>query len=560
MNDPHKIVDDLEDLVLTDTDGNYVTHDDPRLFTITPRDHVRMALVTDTLDADFVNYLHQNDYAVKILTRNDLANDLSRNEAEFFDAYSSGQENPLPLGRGVNRRRWDRVADLTRNNYGLHTVGPGKHLSYKANVRYGMKRALRQNLKGLTAKEYEALRILTRLSKNLYNSTLYEVRQHFFNNGEYLNYYDAYPRLKQNENYEALNSQMAQQTMKRVDEAFKSFFKLVEKKRQNKYNQRISIPHYLPKDGYFLLDYPNQAFQIKDDHLRIGVPKQVREQFGIDITEIQIPFTYDDVRKKDLKRLQILPKGQNCDYFEYRVVYEEEQELIETRDGSWLAVDLGVSNLATCMDDRGHTFIVCGKKLKSQNRWFNKKLARLQSVKDKQGIKGNTARINRLYRKRNNKVHDYLDKTVREIVDHCIENNIETVYVGDGKGWKQGCNLGDRNNQNFVQIPFDKLKQKLKHKLKHHGIEYELVNEAYTSKCSFLDNEPVQKHPEDKYAGKRVHRGLFRGSDGTEINGDVNGAGNIARKGTGKPNPSLFTDEEEGLESAVTAPKRIRVQ
>ncbi len=87
MNDPHKIVDDLEDLVLSDTDGRYITHDDPRLFTITPRDHVRMALVTDTLDADFVNYLHRNDLVVKVLTRSDLAADLSQSEAEFFDAF-----------------------------------------------------------------------------------------------------------------------------------------------------------------------------------------------------------------------------------------------------------------------------------------------------------------------------------------------------------------------------------------------------------------------------------------------------------------------------------------
>lgn len=244
---------------------------------------------------------------------------------------------------------------------------------------------MRQNLKGLSAEEYEALRTLCRLSKNLYNSTLYEVRQHFFNNGEHLNYYDAYPRLKENENYQVLTSQMAQQTMKRVDESFQSFFKLVEKKRQNKYDQRISPPNYLPKDGYFLLDYPDQAFQFRDDHIRIGVPKQVREQHDIDITEIQIPFTYDEVREKDIKRLQILPRGQDCTHFEYRLVYVEEPEPIDTEKDSWLSIDLGVDNLATCLDHRGHSFIVCGKKLKSMNRWFNKKVASLQSVKDSRG-------------------------------------------------------------------------------------------------------------------------------------------------------------------------------
>jgi transposase len=92
-----------------------------------------------------------------------------------------------------------------------------------------MVQTLQQNLDGLESNEYEVLRSLSHLSKNLYNKTLYEVRQHYFNNGEYLNYYDAYDQLKTNWNYEVLPSQVAQQTMKQVDRGFKFFFNLVEK-------------------------------------------------------------------------------------------------------------------------------------------------------------------------------------------------------------------------------------------------------------------------------------------------------------------------------------------
>jgi len=113
-----------------------------------------------------------------------------------------------------------------------------------------MKKALRQNLKGLDKKEYEILRRMCRLSKNLYNKNLYEVRQHFFKNGEYLNYYNTYNRIKSNENYELLHSQVAQQTMKQVDQGFKSFFKLVEKKSESKYDKNANIPGYLDKDGF----------------------------------------------------------------------------------------------------------------------------------------------------------------------------------------------------------------------------------------------------------------------------------------------------------------------
>jgi len=230
-------------------------------------------------------------------------------------------------------------------------------------------------------------------------------------------------------------------------------------------------------------------------------------------------------------------------------------EEVETETGNFLSLDFGVENLATAVDHSGRSFILDGRQLKSFNRWYNKRRARLQSIKDKQGIDEETNRMYRLRKKRENKIHDYLNKAVAGLADYAEEHRIETVYIGDSKGWKQDVELGDRNNQNFVQIPFNKFKQKLKHKLEEKGINFELVNEAHTSKCSFLDQEPVEHHEE--YAGSRVERGLFRSSDATEINADVNAAANIARKATGKPNSELFC-LDDGVESVVATPRRIR--
>lgn len=417
-----------------------------------------------------------------------------------------------------------------------------------------MKKSLRQNLRGLNKEEYEILREMSRLSKNLYNRHLYEVRQYFFDNSEYLNYYNTYDRIKEDENYEKLNSQVAQQTMKQVDQGFKSFFKLVEKKREGKYNEEVNIPGYLDKDSFYMLRFPRQSFQLKEDYIRIGVPKQFREEHSFERKEVRIPFSYEDIREKDIKQLHILPQ-KDAEYFEYRIVYEQEQEVVETEKGRFLSLDLGVENLATAVDYSGRSFILDGRKLKSINRWYNKRRAKLQSIKDKQGIEKETQKMYRLRKKRENKIHDYLNKAVKGLVDYAVEHKIETVYVGDGKGWKQNVQMGDKNNQNFVQIPFDKFKQKLKHKLKEKELTLELVNEAYTSKCSFLDNESVEHHKE--YEGSRVERGLYRSKEGIEINADVNAAANIARKATGKPNTELFSSVD-GVESAVAAPIRIR--
>ncbi|MDQ7025730.1 MAG: hypothetical protein Q9P01_10885 [Anaerolineae bacterium] len=69
-------------------------------------------------------------------------------------------------------------------------------------------------------------------------------------------------------------------------------------------------------------------------------------------------------------------------------------------------------------------------------------------------------------------------------------------------------------------------------------------------KCSFLDNEPLEKH--DKYLGKRLKRGLFQASDGRLINADINGAGNIIRKVV----PKAFAD---GIEGVAVSPLRVAI-
>ena len=121
-------------------------------------------------------------------------------------------------------------------------------------------------------------------------------------------------------------------------------------------------------------------------------------------------------------------------------------------------------------------------------------------------------------------------------------NSLNTLFVGKNVGWKDSINLGRTNNQNFVSIPYNMLIQMLEYKCKLAGINFILVNEAYTSKCSFLDREKISKH--DSYAGRRIKRGLFISSSGIMINADVNGSLNIMRLGLEKQNVKLDVVEE----------------
>lgn len=87
---------------------------------------------------------------------------------------------------------------------------------------------VKQQVKHLSKEDYLALRELSHTAKNLANQAIYNVRQYYFTEGEYLNYQRNYALLKDSENYKILNSNMAQQILKEVDGSFKSFFGLLK--------------------------------------------------------------------------------------------------------------------------------------------------------------------------------------------------------------------------------------------------------------------------------------------------------------------------------------------
>lgn len=214
---------------------------------------------------------------------------------------------------------------------------------------------------------------------------------------------------------------------------------------------------------------------------------------------------------------------------------EQEPETAAVAPSRAMAVDLGLDNVAACVTTTGASFLMDGKKLKSINQWYNKQNAKYQSLKDQQGIQGLTRRQGRLLRKRNHRVRDYLKKVARTLIEYCLQFQIGTLIVGVNAGWKQGINLGSRNNQNFVQIPFHSLRVKLKSLCERYGIRYMEQEESDTSKTSALDSDELPIYDADNpreypFSGQRVKRGLYRSAQNQLVNADCNGAWNIGRK------------------------------
>ena len=411
---------------------------------------------------------------------------------------------------------------------------------------------VKQQVKHLSKEDYITIRELCHTAKNLANEAIYNVRQHYFTEGEFLKYEKNYTLLKNSPNYKALNSNMAQQILKEVDGSFKSFFGLLKLVKQGKYAfTDCKLPHYLPKDGYTTLIIG--FVRLKGNQLTLPFSNSFKKTHKS--VEIMIPPILLD---KTIKEIRIIPKA-NARFFEIQYIYEAECIQRNLNTNNALALDLGINNLVTAVSNSGQSFIIDGKRLKSINQWFNKENARLQSIKDKQHFSRKpTNRQKAVARNRNNKVNDYMNKTARRVIDYCIINNIGTLVVGYNETFQRNSHIGKQNNQNFVNIPYGQLRNKLEYLCKLNDIVFVKQEESYTSKSSFWDRDDLPVYNADNpkeypFSGRRLHRGLYKTASGKTINADVNGALNIMRKSSVVDMNILYSRGE------VDTPIRIRI-
>ena len=411
---------------------------------------------------------------------------------------------------------------------------------------------VKQQVKHLSKEDYRTIKELCHTAKNLANEAIYNVRQYYFSESEFLKYEKNYTLLKNSPNYKALNSNMAQQILKEVDGSFKSFFGLLKLAKQGKYAFKdCRLPKYLPKDGYTTLVIG--FVRLKGNKLILPLSNSFKKTHkAVDIT---IPPILLD---KNVKEIRIIPKAK-ARFFEIQYIYEAECVQRNLNTNNALALDLGVNNLVTAVSSNGRSFIINGRKLKSINQWFNKENARLQSIKDKQHYgKKSTNRQKAIARDRKNKVNDYMNKAARRIINYCIANDIGTLVAGYNETFQRCSRIGKQNNQNFVSIPYGQLRSKLEYLCKLNGIVFVKQEESYTSKASFWDRDDIPVYNADNpkeypFSGNRIHRGLYKTSTGKTFNADVNGALNIMRKSSVVDLSILYGRGE------VDTPVRIRI-
>ncbi|NEO71967.1 MAG: IS200/IS605 family element transposase accessory protein TnpB [Moorea sp. SIO3H5] len=346
-----------------------------------------------------------------------------------------------------------------------------------------------------------------------------------FKAGKYLNNAELDKIMKTNVHFKALRSACAQQTLHSVVESFKSYKALKKLYTLGQLTDKPRIPKYRKKGGLAVVSYPARWVKLVKGQLKFTLGKQVKAWFGVDNFLLPMPSNIDF---KSIKEYRFVPRN-GCFYLEF--VYERPNPDQVAPSDKVLGIDPGLNNWLTCVSNTRKSFIIDGRKVKSQNQWYNKRVAAIKKGKTQDYWDNQLASLTE---KRNRQMRDNVNKAARFVVNWCIKNQISTVVFGWNKRNKDGINIGKKNNQQFVQIPTAKLKNRIEQLCIEYGIKFVETEESYTSKASFLDQDflPVLGAKPEGWepSGKRVKRGLYRSGKGELINADANGACNILRK------------------------------
>ena len=370
-----------------------------------------------------------------------------------------------------------------------------------------------------TDERFDLIKNLCHLSKNLYNASLYDVRQYYFETKSYRTWQSQAPLFSKNKqpDYYALQSHLAQQVLMQVGRQFLSFF-------NNKSNKKKRIPKYKDKNGYNVITFNKVTISRQidfDEYKQIYTYTLCKRSYNLKIKSTKpnvkmVKFVYDEVN----------------DLIKCFKIYEVERPKLKKDNSRYFSIDPGLNNIVSIYNNIGiRPLLYNGRPIKSINQYYNKTNAKLRSELPN-NIKS-SKRLKQLSFKRNNKIDYEMHKISTHIITEAVKNNISKIIIGNNVGWKNEINIGRRNNQNFVNIPHTKLFNQLLYKGLLNGIEVIFTEESYTSKASFFDKDELPIYGENdnyKFSGKRISRGLYKDSKGNLWNADLNGGGNIMRK------------------------------
>ncbi len=371
----------------------------------------------------------------------------------------------------------------------------------------------------ITRQKAKVLGAMGYAGTKLWNTANWERRDQWDKTGEIPNYTEQASELKTNKWYKQLPSQTAQAVLEKLEQAYKSWYAL------RKNEERARPPGFRPKQIFSSLIFKKSAFQIQGKLIRVSLAKNLKQDLAYPEQYLWLPFKTYRAIEGEPRVLEL--KYTKGNWVGYLVVNIEPPISAIQKRSKVLAIDQGIINLIAGITTEGETIIYSGKGLLSIQRYFNKEIAKTQH-RVQSRVKGyvwNEGLVS-YHHKRGNQIRQALHALANDIVNYCLDRDIQIIVLGKLTHIRQKKVHGDKGNQKLHTWSFKQLAQTLRYKAEAVGIQIEEVSERNSSKCCSTCGKK----------GARCKRGLFKcktkqcSEYNKPVNADLNGARNILNR------------------------------
>jgi len=381
------------------------------------------------------------------------------------------------------------------------------------------------------------LRKLADASARLFNEVNYERRQQFFQHQrvDFKSTWDKYY-----EKYKGILGVNAQAVLQKNNEAWSSFFSLLNLKKKGKlppHMNHISPPRYwknekkrklllVIRQDRYEVDEKNHKLILKDFNLEIKFAGRLR-WYG---KQGRLEIYYDDTENAWYASIPVevgVEETKTGKKSKYIVRGERKSIQVEAPKGNKVAsIDLGINVLASVVVDDGTWLLYKGIRAKEDYFYLQRKIAEVQSLADKARNLGEyeaQEELNREKRRLFKKLTRRLLHLYRTLASHMIktlhDQGVSTIYLGYPYSIAQ-----DKGNKFTVNLwSYHKLMNAIELKAQEYGMKVYEVVEYNTSKyCAYHEVE-VSRNP----------RGVVTCPKGHKLHSDLNGALNILKKAIG---------------------------
>ena len=325
-------------------------------------------------------------------------------------------------------------------------------------------------------------------------------------------------QLKDNQHYNGLHSQSAQQVLEELADAFSNWLDS-DDDRDNPPGYRKSWYH--DAEGNLVheehprstVTWKKSAIRHDEQNHRLRLSKGANHKSSPGAWEY-ILVNYEKPKYREISEISQVRAVWNGTTYEIHIVHQI--EIPDESPGDKVAgIDLGICVTAAVAFPE-EAVLYPGNALSEDKHYFQ------QEEYDTEGQNGPSNKAEWAREKLSRRSTDFRHKLSSHIADECVRRNVGKVIIGDPSGVEEN-DWGRHGNKMLHNWAYGKTGDMLENKLLRNGIEVERPNERGTSsKCSNCGHEKKSD---------RVQRGVWCCSScDTVIHGDVNGADNLRQK------------------------------